>query len=192
MTTQQRPLRADAERTVRTILEAAERVYSADPTATIEQVAEAAGVARTTVHRRFATREALLDALSKWATEQFQGAIDAARPESTPPLVALYQVTANVLRVKSSWRFAMGRIASDASTAAVHADAEARCVELLRRAIGAGLLRPDVDPRWASRVYLALVNEACRGGVDDEGPDALAATIMDTLLRGIGTEAARL
>lgn len=189
VTTQQRPLRADAERTVRTILEAAERVYSADPTATIEQVAEAAGVARTTVHRRFATREALIDALTTWANEQFQAAIDAARPDSTPPLVALYQVTANVLRVKNSWRFAMERTAPDES--GMHADAFARCHELFRRAADTGLLRDDVDPSWASRAYRALVEEACHGGVEDD-PDALATRIVDTLLRGIGTDAARL
>ncbi|MGO4427746.1 TetR/AcrR family transcriptional regulator, partial [Streptomyces sp. MCAF7] len=45
-----RPLRADAERTMTAILEAAERTLSRDPAATMEQIAEAAGVARTTVH----------------------------------------------------------------------------------------------------------------------------------------------
>jgi AcrR family transcriptional regulator len=42
-------LRADAERTVHAILAAAERVLSADPAATMEQIAEQAGVARTTI-----------------------------------------------------------------------------------------------------------------------------------------------
>jgi len=46
-----KPLRADAERSIRSILEAAERVLSADPAASMEQVAEAAGVARTTIHQ---------------------------------------------------------------------------------------------------------------------------------------------
>ncbi|MDG4862728.1 helix-turn-helix domain containing protein, partial [Streptomyces sp. T-3] len=59
-----RPLRADAERSVRVILEAAERVLAADPAASMEHIAEAAGVARTTVHRRFANRQALVDALA--------------------------------------------------------------------------------------------------------------------------------
>ncbi|MCO8306932.1 TetR/AcrR family transcriptional regulator, partial [Streptomyces sp. RKCA-744] len=39
METRGRALRADAERTVRTILEAAERVLAADPAATMEQIA---------------------------------------------------------------------------------------------------------------------------------------------------------
>jgi AcrR family transcriptional regulator len=176
---------------VRTILEAAERVYSVNPAASIEEVAAAAGVARTTVHRRFASREALLDALTEWAKEQFQAAIDAARPESTPPMIALYQVAANVLRVKGSWRFAMGRATPNlAAVARVHADAVTRCDDLFRRAKAAGLLREDVEPEWASRVYRALIDEDCQSGVTDA--DAQAATIVDTLLRGIGTAAARL
>lgn len=189
VTTQHRPLRADAERTVRTILEAAERIYIVNPAATIEQVAEAAGVARTTVHRRFATREALLDALTAWATEQFQAAVDAARPESTPPLVALYQVTANVLRVKNSWRFAMGRTTPNDP---IVADVFARCDHMFQRIKAAGMLRDDVDPRWASRVYRALIDEACHGGSGEEDPDILAAAIVDTLLRGVGTPEVRL
>ena len=178
---------------MRTILEAAEQVLSVNPAATIEQIAEAAGVARSTVHRRFVTRNALLDALIAWATEQFHTAVTAARPESAPPLVALYQVTANVLRVKIGWRFAMDQVApSDPAVANVHADVLARCDNLFRRAQDAGLVRADVDLRWAMRVYHALIDEASRGNNTGENPDSLATAIVHTLLHGVGTDTARL
>ncbi|TDC99629.1 TetR/AcrR family transcriptional regulator [Nonomuraea deserti] len=181
-----RALRSDAERTVRTILEAAERVLSKNPAATMEQIAEAAGVARTTVHRRFASREALVDAMAAWATRQFAAAVDAASPENTPPLVALYQVTANVLRVKSDWGFAMSRaLSADPEVARVHADVEQRCTRLFERARSAGVLRADVDYVWAKRAYYALIHETVRSR--DGDPDTLAVRLVDTLLRGLGT-----
>ncbi|GAA3861559.1 TetR/AcrR family transcriptional regulator [Streptomyces sedi] len=193
METRRRPLRADAERTVRTILEAAERTLAADPAATMEQVAAAAGVARTTVHRRFATREALVEALAAWATEQFHQAVESARPLTSPPLVALHQVTVNVLQVKIGWSFAMSRTApSDPETARVHVDVLARCDELFRRTREAGLLAPDADLEWTRRVYYALIHEAAEEGREavDTGDlgaiDQLAARVVDTLLHGVG------
>lgn len=130
-----RPLRADAERTMTAILEAAERTLSRDPAATMEQIAEAAGVARTTVHRRFATREALIDALAVWAAQRFAAAVDAAHPDTAPPLVALYQTTANVLGIKASWGFAMSRGSSaNPEVARVHSDVRDTCERLFRRA----------------------------------------------------------
>lgn len=186
-----RRLRADAERTVRTILEAAERVLGANPAATMEQIAEAAGVARTTVHRRFTSREALLDALAVWATQEFHRAVTEAHPESTPPLVALYRTTANVLRVKVGWGYALNRsVPGDPEVARVHAEAEDRCDRLFRRARDTGLLRPDTDLVWTRTVYYALIHEAARrrnqspDGADDI--DALAALVVETLLRGAG------
>jgi AcrR family transcriptional regulator len=184
-------LRADAERTVRTILDAAERVLSEDPAASMERIAEAAGVARTTVHRRFATREALIDALTAWAAERFATAVAAARADTAPPLVALYQVTANVLEVKIGWGFAMGRAASssDPEVARVHADVLRKCDSLFRRAQDAGVIRADVDLTWARRVYYALIHEVSTGGgagSDDVG--ALTTLVVDTLLRGIASE----
>ncbi|MBO2449204.1 TetR/AcrR family transcriptional regulator [Actinomadura barringtoniae] len=193
MTNQQvrKPLRADAERTVRTILDAAERVLSRDPAATMEQIAEAAGVARTTVHRRFATREALMEALNAWATEQFGAAIDDAFSETAPPLVVLHRATANVLRVKLDWGFAMNRAAasSDPEIARVHADVQDKCGRVFIRAREEGLLRPDVDVEWARRCYYALIHEVTQTGSPGDDVDALTTLIVDTLLNGLGKAA---
>ncbi|MFD4522422.1 TetR/AcrR family transcriptional regulator [Streptomyces sp. NPDC058470] len=183
-----RALRADAERSVRAILEAAERVLAADPGASMEQIAEAAGVARTTVHRRFASRQALIEALAESAVRQLVRAIDDARPETTPPLVALHRVTANVLRIKGAWSYALGQPTDEGGGApADWNELGARCLELLGRARDEGLLDPAADLEWVRRVYYALIGEAMHGDEQpDADPDALATLIVDTLLHGAG------
>jgi AcrR family transcriptional regulator len=187
-----RALRADAERSVRAILEAAERVLAEDAGASMEQIAEAAGLTRITVHRRFANRQALLDALSLSAMQQLLEAIEEARPNSAPALVALYRVTANVLRVKSAWRFTLTHnTALSAEAAALWADIDALTVELLARAQREGLLAPATDLDWMRQVYYALLSEALnRPGADqnsaEQDPDALAQLVIDTLLHGGG------
>jgi AcrR family transcriptional regulator len=187
-----RALRADAERSVRAILEAAERVLAEDAGASMEQIAEAAGLTRITVHRRFANRQALLEALSVSAMQQLLDAIEEARPNSAPALVAMYRVTANVLRVKSAWRFTLTHNSSlSEAAAALWADIDADTVELLARAQREGLLAPATDLDWMRQVYYALLSEALnRPGTEQDSaaqdPDALAALVIDTLLHGGG------
>ncbi|MFF1449420.1 TetR/AcrR family transcriptional regulator [Streptomyces sp. NPDC058274] len=183
-----RALRADAERSVRAILEAAERVLAADPGASMEQIAEAAGVARTTVHRRFASRQALIEALAESAVRQLAQAIEDARPDTTPPLVALHRVTANVLRIKGAWSYALGQPTDEGGAAAAGWDQlGARCLELLGRARDEDLLDPAADLEWVRRVYYALIGEALHGDErPDPDPDTLATLVVDTLLHGAG------
>ncbi|MER5776752.1 helix-turn-helix domain-containing protein [Streptomyces sp. NPDC002039] len=179
---------------MKAILEAAERVLSSNPAATMEQIAEAAGVARTTVHRRFSSRESLVDALTAWATRQFHEAVTSAHPDSAPPLIALYQATANVLRVKIGWGFAMSRTTpEDPDVARAHADVLDQCDRLFQRALEAGVLRPGTDLAWARRVYYALIHEAARNRSDEaDNVDELATLVVDTLLRGLGRQGSSL
>ncbi|GAA5204235.1 TetR/AcrR family transcriptional regulator [Streptomyces thinghirensis] len=184
-----RPLRADAERSVRAILEAAERVLSADPGASMEQIATAAGVARTTIHRRFAHRQALVEALASSAARQLAQAVEDGRPDTAPPLVALHRITANVLEVKGAWAFALGLPADpDSEAAAVHQDIGRRCITVLERARADRLIDETADLHWVRRVYYALLGESLQGNPDDAGidTDTLAARIIDTLLHGAG------
>ncbi|MGP3931436.1 TetR/AcrR family transcriptional regulator [Nonomuraea sp. KM88] len=186
MSERTRALRSDAERTVRTILEAAERVFAEDPAASMEQIAEAAGVARTTVHRRFASRDALLEALAAVAAREFAAAVDAAHPETTPPLVALYQVTVNVLRVKRQWPFALDLTGPEGGEPdCAHAEVEQRCDHLLRRAQESGVVRADADLAWAKWIFYALIGVAAR--IRECEPDVAATRVVDTLLCGVGT-----
>jgi serine phosphatase RsbU (regulator of sigma subunit) len=57
--------RADAVRNRERILDAAERILERSPDATLADIAAAAGVARSTLHRRFSNRAALLAALAE-------------------------------------------------------------------------------------------------------------------------------
>ncbi|WP_329333924.1 TetR/AcrR family transcriptional regulator [Streptomyces sp. NBC_00663] len=187
-----RALRADAERSVRAILEAAERVLAEDAGASTEQIAEAAGLTRITVHRRFANRQALLEALAVSAKQQLIDAIEDARPDAAPALVALHRVTANVLKVKTSWPYTLSHATPHTETAAaLWDDINARTLRLLGRAQSEGLIAPDADLKWTRQVYIGLLSEAINRpdaaqDPDGQDPDALATLVIDTLLHGAG------
>ncbi|MFB4272742.1 TetR/AcrR family transcriptional regulator [Nonomuraea sp. GTA35] len=175
-------MRADAERSMRAIMAAAENVLSASPVATMEQVAEAAGVARATVHRRFASREALIEAMEVTAWREILQAVHDARPHTAPPLVALHQATAGILQIKPAWRFTLARpVPLSAEAQAVQAEVMSLCEEVFGKLLG-----PDADLVWARQVYLALLGEAAHGTPPaGQDPDTIAAKVIDTLLHGV-------
>ena len=72
--------RADALRNRERILEAARFLFAQSPTATLADIAAAAGVSRSTLYRRFADRDALIAALEARPHEP-----GVARPEDSLP-----------------------------------------------------------------------------------------------------------
>lgn len=54
------------------LLNTAVGVLAADPTASMQEIAEAAGISRATLNRRFAGREDLLRAIAEWAVGRME------------------------------------------------------------------------------------------------------------------------
>jgi AcrR family transcriptional regulator len=84
-TTAERPLRRDAERNRRRILEAAAEVFAARGLGvTMDDIAEHAGVGVGTVYRRFPQKELLIDALFEDRIEAFVTLAQQALTEDDP------------------------------------------------------------------------------------------------------------
>lgn len=69
--------RSDAKRNDQLILEAAARLLADDPHATIQQIAEEAGVVRLTVYRHYPNRDALRRAIFEVAATEAHRAVSA-------------------------------------------------------------------------------------------------------------------
>lgn len=156
---QPRRVRADAQQSSVRILEAARTILTADPNASLEQVADAAGVARATVHRRFSSRQSLFEALAQDLNARYRHAFEQARVKTAPPMVALHRLTELAFALKVSHPFVAGPThmvespVAPQSDPAIHAGLDL----LFTRLYTAGeIISPD--PTWGRHVYIALLH----------------------------------
>jgi TetR/AcrR family transcriptional repressor of mexCD-oprJ operon len=81
--------RADAERNIAAILDAAVDRFAASPDASMSDIARAAGVGRMTLYGHFASRDELLRAATNHAAEQIHAAFEELDLDRTPTGEAL-------------------------------------------------------------------------------------------------------
>ncbi|MGH3015114.1 MAG: TetR/AcrR family transcriptional regulator [Gaiellaceae bacterium] len=187
--TESRPLprrrrRADAERSIAAILDAAIEVLSERPAASVEEIAGAAGVARQTVYAHYPSREALLQAVVDRALAETVAAIDAAEPDEGRPVEALERL------VSASWRTlerypVLMDLRAPLTPEEEHA-LHGPILERLERLIGRGQRAGDFDrrlaPAWLLAAFLGLAHAAAQevaaGRLSaEEASDALRTSV---------------
>ena len=88
--------RADADRSVSAILDAATKILNQNPQASMGEIASAAGLTRQTVYAHFSSRDAIVNALTERATARVTAALKAAdlsRGRAAEALLRLVQVS---------------------------------------------------------------------------------------------------
>jgi AcrR family transcriptional regulator len=185
----QRRRRADAERSVARILEAALDALASDPEASMAEIARRAGVVRATVYVHFPTRESLLDAVTHRAISEVTQVIEAAEPEHGEPADALRRV------LTAAWR-TLGRFHALVSINTRLPQAElhhrhhsvlATLEPLIQRGRRDGTFRSDVSAAWHLSMIMALVHAASAEVQAGRTPaDKVESALMATVLGALG------
>jgi len=154
--------RADAERSVARILDAAIDALASDPEASMAEIARRAGVVRATIYVHFPTRESLIEAVTERAIAEVTQAMAAAEPERGDPAEAVQRV------LRAAWR-ELGRFHAlvGINTRLPQAELRRRHRPVLRlleplieRGQRAGAFGSDVPASWHLSMLLALVHTA--------------------------------
>ena len=175
-----RERRLDARRNLEAIVDAARRTFSADPRASMQQVAEAAGLHRATVHRHFASRDDLLNALQARAMEESLTALRDVRPEDGPAGDALRRATRALVETADRWQLA--RYAAVPQEGPAIEEIRRRMTELIARGQREGSVRDDLDAGVLTTVWAGVIANAGgflgQGMSVDEASDVIATVVL--------------
>jgi TetR/AcrR family transcriptional regulator, repressor for lfrA len=172
------------ERTRKAILDAAMTVLADQPTASLSDIAAAADVGRSTVHRYYPERSDLLCALARHVHELSTAAIDRADPTHGPADAALRRVVESQLDLGPIVIFVYSEptILADPELAAYLDTGDEAIVEILNRA---SVDRPEYPPGWARRVFWALLDAGYEAAKQDGTPrHQIVDAIMTSLTAG--------
>jgi TetR/AcrR family transcriptional regulator, mexCD-oprJ operon repressor len=159
----QRRRRADADRSVHAIRQAALEALASDPDASMAEIARRAGVVRATIYAHFPTRESLLDAVMEHAVDQVAQAMRAAEPDRGAPKEALERVLLATWQQLSQFHSVLAINMNRLSTKELHRrhlPVTTQLAPLIERGQAEGVFRSDVSAAWLIAVVRAVVHVA--------------------------------
>ncbi|MEU5715053.1 helix-turn-helix domain-containing protein [Streptomyces sp. NPDC020403] len=141
------------------VLRSAAALLSRRSTATMDEVAKAAGIGRATLHRHFAGRDALVRALEDLGIREFEAALDAAAldegsaEEGLRRLVAAVEPGAGLLAflVTENQLFEGDQVNEGWNRL------DARVSAFFRRGQERGEFRIDLTPAWLTEALYGLI-----------------------------------
>jgi AcrR family transcriptional regulator len=158
-----KPRRADAERSIAAITNAALEALADDPDVSMAEIARRAGVVRATIYMHFPTREALLDAVMEHSVGLVAEATRQAEPDRGEPREALERVILATWQQLSRFHSVLGINISRLSAKELrrrHLPVTTQIVPLLERGQAEGVFRSDVSAGWLIAVIRAIVHVA--------------------------------
>ena len=180
--------RADAERSVAQIMDAAVDALASDPEASMAEIARRADVVRATVYVHFPTREVLVEAVTARAITEAATAIQAAEPEQGNAADALRRVVVSAWRSLERYHalVAINTELPQTELRARHQAIMAILEPLIERGQRDGTFRSDVPSAWHLSIMLAVIHAASaelrsRRISRDDAEEALSATILGAL-----------
>ncbi|MEV7805619.1 TetR/AcrR family transcriptional regulator [Microbispora sp. NPDC088329] len=150
-------------RTRRAILTAAASLLARNRAATLAEIAEAADVGRTSLHRYFPDRETLINAVVRDSASVISRAVRDARLDDGDPVEAMRRLVAVMLDVGDHLLFLFsdpGVRATFESLGEPAAGADP-VADLIERGRAQGAFDPQVSGAWIQGVFWALLYAGC-------------------------------
>jgi AcrR family transcriptional regulator len=176
------------------LIDSTARVLSGEPSASLARLARAAGVGRATLHRHFASREALLRAAAHDGLRRLDAALAALDPKRRPAAAGLEALVDTLVPHGQRLHFLLvtPELRGDARLRRLEARIDARLAQHFEAFTQAGLLRADVPQAWLFAALEALLYAAWSAVARGELAAREAPGLLhETLLRGFGTANAR-
>ena len=176
----------------RPLLDVVAEVLVAQPGASLAEVAEAAGISRTTLHKHYATRDELVRAVGLRATEVWEQAVDRIADE--PGTVAgLRELLAAMIesgpQLSFLWRNPV--LDEDHELTERYIRVEQRCLTVLDRARRRGVLASTAPDWWLMQMVFALTYTAAESVQFGKlAPLDAPDLALSTLLNGLGAPGA--
>jgi AcrR family transcriptional regulator len=170
-------------RTRRAILDAAVAVLSTDKSASLGDVAQAAQVGRTTLHRYFPERADLVEAIGTEAVERTRAAITAARLDDGAPASALRRLAFEYFDLGPWYMVLFNELSGGEPEFWAESDAVEEPVrDLLRRGQADGVFDDQLSVAWLVRTLWWMLFNAW--AMHDEG-EATRADALRMAVRSI-------
>lgn len=170
------------------VLRSAAALLARRSTATMDEVAKAAGISRATLHRQFAGRDALVRALEALGIAECEAALAAARIDEGPATDAVRRLVAEIEPQAGllSFLYSENELFEGEEQNEGWARIDESIADLFRRGQSSGEFRIDLTPVWLTEALYGLLASAAWAVAEGRvAPKDFTHMIVELLLGGV-------